>query len=119
MNQGSIEAKYLLSQNLINGFGIAKDFEAGMCLLTEAAAAGHPQATYQMAVFYKIGRGVPKDEKKANALLEVAANNVSNTPCLVSPNCVGPGVNGGVGCDEWTALHAREEHALSGRLGRY
>ena len=78
MNQGSIEAKYLLSQNLINGFGIAKDFEAGMCLLTEAAAAGHPQATYQMAVFYKIGRGVPKDEKKANALLEVAANNVSN-----------------------------------------
>jgi len=74
---GNAEAKYLLAQNLINGFGVTKDVDAGVALLTQASEAGHPQAQYNLAVLYKIGRGVPKNDKKANQLLEMAANNGS------------------------------------------
>merc|ERR1712054_28172 len=71
--QGSLEAKFLLSQNLINGFGVEKNPAEGMTYLQEAADGGHPQALYQLAVMYRIGRQVQKNEKKAKALLSVAA----------------------------------------------
>merc|ERR1711907_624003 len=75
--QGSLEAKYHLSQNLINGFGLDKNPAEGMIYLQEAADGGHPQALYQLSVMYKLGRSVPKDEKKAKELLGVAANHGS------------------------------------------
>ena len=42
-------------------------------LMTMAAKAGHPEAQYALATFYKEGRGVPKDLEEAARLLGIGA----------------------------------------------
>lgn len=109
--QGSAEAKYLLSQNLINGFGLAKDVDAGVALLQQAAAAGHPQAQYNLAVLYKIGRGVAKDVKKADQLLGQAALNVCRLASRPSRTGGDAGLGRSAWGDEWAALYEKQEQA--------
>jgi hypothetical protein len=50
--------------------------------MTMAAKAGHPEAQYALATFYKEGRGVPKDLEEAARLLGISARS-GNTEAQV------------------------------------
>jgi TPR repeat protein len=50
-----------------------QDVKAGIALIRQAADAGNPEAQYALAILYRHGRLIPKDEAKARALLKSAA----------------------------------------------
>jgi TPR repeat protein len=77
---GDVQAKYLLGTWLCEGRGGARNFERGVALQVEAAAAGHPRANYNIGVYYLEGEGVDTDLaaaavwfQKASALGEQTA----------------------------------------------
>ena len=52
---------------------LGNSLESDLAILNEASAMGNAFANYRLGLCYKDGRGVPKDEKKAIAYLEKAA----------------------------------------------
>lgn len=52
----------------------ARDYKAAVPHLEKAAAKGHPNANYDLGVFYRDGLGVEKDSEKAFQYLKAAAD---------------------------------------------
>lgn len=72
------------------------DFDGAVAMLTEASAQGHLPARLQLALLYKRGVGVEKDEKRHFTLLSQAAN---EGLALAQAN-LGYAYRDGVGCKQ-------------------
>lgn len=56
---------------------LGNSLETDLSILNEASAMGNAFANYRLGLCYRDGRGVPKDEKKAIAYLEKAAETLA------------------------------------------
>lgn len=64
------EKMYWLGEAYMRGYRVELDRERGIELMTQAAEAGLIKAMYRLAMYYKIGKGVPRDLDKARLWLE-------------------------------------------------
>lgn len=73
-NEGDANAQYLTGLNYLNGnFGFTKDDGQAAAWFRKAAEQGQVTAQGNLALFYRVGRGVPQDYAKALAWYQRAA----------------------------------------------
>jgi uncharacterized protein len=70
---GCIHSKGALADCLLNGEGTARNVAEGLRLATESAAAGSLYGQHSLAVAYRMGIAVPRDDEKAAHLFTLAA----------------------------------------------
>lgn len=75
--QGNMQAKRIVAQELLSGEFIQQDIPRGLAMLTECADSGDTSAAYKLGKVYFKGEYVPADHIKAENYLKtaVAANN--------------------------------------------
>jgi len=69
---GSDEAKKKLAKLLSNGNGVAQDLEEAFDIYHELMLDCDVDAMEEVGFAYKLGRGVPKDEKKGSFFIQQA-----------------------------------------------
>lgn len=67
-------AQYQMALIYLNGYGVLKDNQKALELMTLAAEQAYPAALFDLAAIYQEGKIVPKDLKKSFTLTEQAAN---------------------------------------------
>lgn len=75
--QGNMQAKRIVAQELLSGEFIPQDITRGLAMLTECADSGDTSAAYKLGKVYFKGEYVPADNDRAESYLRiaVAANN--------------------------------------------
>ena len=58
------EAMYHLGMMYAKGRGVAQDFRQSAAYFTRAAQRGHVKSQHELAVIFRLGRGVPKDSMR-------------------------------------------------------
>ena len=78
--QGDNYARVLLAEMLLEGDGVAADWQRGMEWMQKSAAAGFAPAQFRLGVIYLVGdKTTPKNEIEALAWFIVAAESGSKT----------------------------------------
>lgn len=70
--QGNMQAKRIIAQELISGEYIPQDIPRGIAMLTECADKGDTSASYKLGKIYFKGEYLPADYDKAEKYLSVA-----------------------------------------------
>lgn len=70
--QGNMQAKRIVAQELISGKYIPQDIQRGIIMLTECADKGDSSASYKLGKIYFKGEYLPQDYDKAEKNLSVA-----------------------------------------------
>lgn len=75
--QGNMQAKRIVAQELLSGEFIPQDVPRGLAMLTECADSGDTSAAYKLGKVYFKGEYVPANHDRAESYLKiaVAANN--------------------------------------------
>ncbi len=75
--QGNMQAKRIVAQELLSGEYIQQDIPCGLAMLTECADSGDTSAAYKLGKVYFKGEYVPANHDRAESYLKiaVAANN--------------------------------------------
>ena len=71
--EGNVQAKRIVAQELISRENIPQDIAHGITLLTECADSGDTSATYKLGKIYFKGEYITADYEKAEKYLSVAA----------------------------------------------
>lgn len=76
--QGNMQAKRIVAQELLRGEFIPQDIPRGLAMLTECADSGDTSAAYKLGKVYFKGEYVPADHVRAESYLKtaVAADNM-------------------------------------------
>lgn len=70
--QGNMQAKRIVAQELIRGEFIPQDIQRGINMLTECADKGDTSAAYKLGKIYFKGKYLPQDDDKAEKYLSAA-----------------------------------------------
>lgn len=74
VKEGYPAAQFDMGVNYVNGYaGLKQDYNKALEWFKKAAAQGHAEASYQIAMFYSFGHGVPIDKSEAVRWYEKAA----------------------------------------------
>lgn len=77
--QGNMQAKRIVAQELLRGEFIPQDIPRGLAMLTECADSGDVSAAYKLGKVYFKGEYVPADHDRAESYLKIAvADNTCN-----------------------------------------
>ena len=68
------DALYVLARELFKGTLFQTNYAAAFGIFTSLCKRGHPQATCDVALFYKNGIIVEKDKQRATKLYQIAMN---------------------------------------------
>ena len=122
---GNKDAAYALATWYLHGTYFKKNWRIGFKLLREAAKAKVPEALYDLAVSYDLGKGVPKNDKQAAELYLEAAIKGDFDAVLQIERCFYYGIGvakdrriSKVWCDHADAMDFDLEKKLSGKTAR-